>query len=58
MTIRTLMTFVFSLALAAAAAGAAPAADSKRLGRAKDYIADEQWSRAVAELKAVIEEMK
>jgi hypothetical protein len=54
MTIRTLMTFVLSLAVGAAAAGAAPAADSKQLGRAKDYIADEQWSRAVAELKAVI----
>ena len=29
---------------------AAPAPDSKRLAAAKDYIADEQWNRAIANL--------
>ena len=29
-------------------------ADSARLGRAKDYIADEQWVRAIVELRAVL----
>jgi hypothetical protein len=32
---------------------AAPAPDSKRLALAKDYIADEQWVRAIAELQVV-----
>jgi HEAT repeats len=52
MHIRNVITFVLTMWLGAALVAAAPAADSKRLGRAKDYIADEQWSRAVAELKA------
>jgi len=30
---------------------AGPAPDSKRLAAAKDYIADEQWNRAIAELQ-------
>ena len=42
------------LALAATAAAAAP--DSKRMERAKDYIADEQWARAIVELQAVAED--
>jgi len=33
-------------------------ADSARLGRAKDYIADEQWVRAIAELRAVLADPK
>jgi hypothetical protein len=33
-------------------ASAGPAPDSKRLEQAKDYIADEQWTRAIAELQA------
>ena len=37
---------------------AAPAPDSPRLARAKDYIADEQWSRAVAELQALVDDRK
>jgi HEAT repeat protein len=41
---------------AGAAAAAAP--DSARLGRAKDYIADEQWTRAIAELRAVVADPK
>jgi hypothetical protein len=32
---------------------AGPAPDSKRLAAAKDYIADEQWNRAIAELQIV-----
>ena len=43
-----LVAFAFQ---AGAAAAAAP--DSARLGRAKDYIADEQWTRAIAELRTV-----
>ena len=41
---------------AGAAAAAAP--DSARLGRAKDYIADEQWTRAIAELRTVVADPK
>jgi hypothetical protein len=44
--------------LAAGIAGAAPAPDSKRLGLAKDYIADEQWARAIVELQAVANDPK
>ena len=33
-------------------------ADSARLGRAKDYIADEQWVRAIAELRAAVADPK
>jgi hypothetical protein len=32
--------------------------DSQRLARAKDYIADEQWSRAVVELRAAVADPK
>jgi hypothetical protein len=32
--------------------------DSDRLGRAKDYIADEQWTRAVTELRAAVADPK
>ena len=48
-----LVAFAFQ---AGAAAAAAP--DSARLGRAKDYIADEQWTRAIAELRAVVADPK
>ncbi|MGH9409511.1 MAG: hypothetical protein ACRD1V_08655 [Vicinamibacterales bacterium] len=44
--------------LSAAVAGAAPAPDSARLARAKDFIADEQWSRAVSELQAAVDDRK
>jgi hypothetical protein len=37
----------------AGAVAAVPAPDSKRMGLAKDYIADEQWTRAIVELQAV-----
>ena len=48
-----LVAFAFQ---AGAAAAAAP--DSARLGRAKDYIADEQWTRAIAELRIVVADPK
>jgi HEAT repeats len=32
--------------------------ESKRLGRAKDYIADEQWPRAIDELRAAVGDPK
>jgi len=48
-----LVAFAFE---AGAAAAAAP--DSARLGRAKDYIADEQWTRAIAELRTVVADPK
>jgi len=44
------------LALASPAAAAGP--DSQRLARAKDYIADEQWARAVDELRAALQDPK
>jgi hypothetical protein len=55
MAIKKLVPVVMALALAATAATAAaePAPDSRRLALAKDYIADEQWERAIRELKVV-----
>jgi HEAT repeat protein len=44
--------------LTAVMAAAAPAPDSKRLARAKDFIADEQWSRAIVELQAAADDVK
>ena len=49
------------LAPAAADAGAessAASADSQRMARAKDLIADEQWGRAVEELRAAADDPK
>lgn len=54
----TLTALVMAMWMAAAALAASPAPDSKRLGRAKDYMADEQWQRAIAELKAVVADPK
>ncbi len=34
------------------------APESKRLGRAKDYIADEQWPRAIEELRVAVADSK
>jgi hypothetical protein len=45
MALMTLMTAV--------TVAAAPAPDSKRLALAKEYIADEQWRRAISELRVV-----
>jgi hypothetical protein len=51
------LTVVISFVMAAAVS-AAPAPDSKRLALAKDYIADEQWVRAIAELQAAVADAK
>jgi hypothetical protein len=53
---RGIVGCVVAFALQAGAAVAAP--DSARLGRAKDYIADEQWARAIAELRIVVADAK
>jgi hypothetical protein len=53
---KTLSTL--ALVLLAAAAYAAPAPDSRRLALAKDYIADEQWNRAITELRIVADDPK
>ena len=42
--------------LASGVAAAGPAPDSKRLGQAKDYIADEQWMRAIAVLTQAVDD--
>jgi HEAT repeat protein len=41
-----------------AVVSAAATPDSERLGRAKDYIADEQWTRAIAELRIAVEDAR
>src|SRR5215213_9927018 len=46
------------LTLGAGAVFAAPAPDSRRLALAKDYIADEQWARAIEELRVVANDAK
>ena len=49
---------ITTMLVAAAVALAAPAPESKRLGHAKDFIADEQWARAIVELQAVADDPK
>src|SRR5262245_13355734 len=44
--------WLFSAGLAMAG----PAPDSKRLAQGKDYITDEQWTRAIVELKAAADD--
>ena len=44
--------------LVAASAAAAPVPDSKRLAQAKDYIADEQWAKAIEQLRAAADDPK
>jgi hypothetical protein len=51
-----LMTGIAATVLASGIAVAGPAPDSKRLGHAKEFIADEQWSHAIAELKAAADD--
>ncbi len=46
----------FVVALAGPALALSP--DSERLGRAKDLIADEQWRRAIVELRAALNDPK
>jgi hypothetical protein len=50
------LVLAFAFQVGTGASGAAP--DSKRLGRAKDYVADEQWVRAIAELRAAAADPK
>ena len=47
-----------TLMLIAGNAFAVPSPDSRRLALAKDYIADEQWARAIGELRAVAADAK
>ena len=54
MKMRTWMIVVAAWMALAGAASAEP--DSKRMERAKDYIAEEQWSRAIVELQAVADD--
>jgi hypothetical protein len=58
MKIRTMGMGAAVWLLAIGMAAAAPSPDSKRMGRAKDYIADEQWSRAIVELQAAVADPK
>jgi hypothetical protein len=54
MKIRTWVVVMAAWMALGGAAAAAP--DSKRMERAKDYIAEEQWSRAIVELQAVADD--
>lgn len=56
MTMQTVMALVAVMVLSGGIASAGPAPDSKRVAQAKDYIADEQWTRAIAELKAAADD--
>ena len=47
-----------TIVLLAAGVYAEPAPDSRRLALAKDYIADEQWTRAITELRVVADDPK
>jgi HEAT repeat protein len=58
MDMKCLAAGLLAIVCTAAPALAAPAGDSQRLGRAKDYIADEQWAHAIAELKAAVNDPK
>ena len=58
MKITNILVTAVAGVLAASVTFAAPAADSKRLGHAKDLIADEQWTRAIAELQAAVDDPK
>jgi HEAT repeat protein len=53
MTMRTWLMACAALLIGIGAAAAA-APDSKRLSQAKDYIADEQWARAIEALKVAV----
>ena len=56
--VRTASACLFLLIIGAqdAAASADAEADSRRMARAKDLIADEQWARAVEELRAAADD--
>jgi hypothetical protein len=53
---RAVMVVVVALAWASVAAAMAP--ESKRLIRARDYIADEQWTLAIEQLRAAVDDPK
>lgn len=53
----SMMVVAGSVALGAGASAAA-APDSQRMERAKGYIADEQWARAIVELQAVADDRR
>jgi len=52
------MLTMTTMHLGTTVAVAAAAPESKRLGHAKDFIADEQWARAIVELQAVADDAK
>ena len=52
------MLIMTTVLVGAAAAVAAAAPESKRLGHAKDFIADEQWARAIVELQVLADDPK
>jgi hypothetical protein len=56
MKMRTILAMAAVVVLSGGIALAGPAPDSKRLAQGKDYIADEQWTRAIAELKAAADD--
>lgn len=56
MKMRMMVAMVAVAVLSGGIASAGPAPDSKRLAQGKDYIADEQWTRAIAELKAAADD--
>ena len=49
---------IMTAMLVGATVALAAAPESKRLGHAKDFIADEQWARAIVELQAVADDPK
>src|SRR5688572_20293687 len=56
MTMKNALRVAVWLMMAGVVSAAAP--DSKRMALAKDYIADEQWVRAVAELQVIAADAK
>jgi hypothetical protein len=59
-TISGILILAATLSIGASpmAASVAEPADSKRMARAKDLIADEQWARAIQELRAALNDAK
>ncbi len=57
MKVLKVLAVLMVLALCGEVAGASPA-ESERLGRAKDFIADERWTRAIAELRVAVADRK
>ena len=60
-TIRLVMVVALALGWGASAdawGAEVRAPESKRMGRAKDYIADEQWPRAIEELRLAVADAK